>query len=57
MNKVTALPMKLKKKIIKGIRDQKFANDFYNNLDGIANDQIMKELFLNEFPESKPPKY
>jgi hypothetical protein len=38
MRLVTKLPRKLRNKIVKGIRDDKFNDEFYINLKGLSND-------------------
>jgi hypothetical protein len=56
MRLVTKLPRKLRKKVVKGIRDDKFNDEFYLSLKGLSNDEKFKDALMCEFPEEKPIK-
>ena len=57
IQKATHLPALLSRKICRAIREDKLSEDFYANLAGLSEDEGMKNSFLNEFPEDRPPRY
>lgn len=56
MKKVKELPSILKRKLVRGMKEDRFPEEFYKNLEGLSTDEEMKKLFLEEFPETSPPK-